>query len=42
MRLPRRVAIQLGFADQSHLSRHFKKLFLISPAQYARACSVPS
>jgi AraC-like DNA-binding protein len=35
---PSEVSMRLGFADQSHLSRHFKKQFLISPAQYVRAC----
>jgi len=35
---PFEVSMELGFADQSHLSRHFKKQFLISPAQYARTC----
>jgi AraC-like DNA-binding protein len=37
---PSEVSMQLGFADQSHFSRHFKKLFLVSPARYARACGM--
>jgi AraC-like DNA-binding protein len=35
---PSEVSMEMGFTDQSHLSRHFKKQFLISPAQYARTC----
>jgi AraC-like DNA-binding protein len=34
------VAAQVGFADQSHLTRHFKKLLRLTPGQYARACGV--
>jgi AraC-like DNA-binding protein len=30
------VAAQYGFFDQSHLTRHFKRLFGVTPAQYAR------
>lgn len=33
---PAPAAAQAGFADQSHLSRHFKKLMHLSPAQYKR------
>jgi AraC-like DNA-binding protein len=29
-----RVAAETGFADQSHLTRHFKRLVLITPGQY--------
>lgn len=29
-----RVAVETGFADQSHLTRHFKRLVLITPGQY--------
>jgi AraC-like DNA-binding protein len=28
------VAFQTGFADQSHLTRHFKKLVAVTPGQY--------
>ncbi|MBV9957230.1 MAG: AraC family transcriptional regulator [Acidobacteria bacterium] len=30
------VAQQTGFADQSHLTRHFKRLVAITPGQYAQ------
>jgi AraC-like DNA-binding protein len=30
------VASQTGFADQSHLTRHFKRLAVVTPGQYAR------
>lgn len=30
------VAAQTGFADQSHLTRHFKRLVLLTPGQYQR------
>jgi AraC-like DNA-binding protein len=30
------VAAQTGFADQSHLTRHFKRLVAVTPGQYAR------
>jgi AraC-like DNA-binding protein len=29
-----RVAIEAGFADQSHLTRHFKRLLQVTPGQY--------
>ncbi len=29
------VAAATGFADQSHLNRHFKRLVGITPARYA-------
>ncbi len=35
---PARVAVECGFFDQSHLTRHFKKVLGTTPAQYARAC----
>jgi AraC-like DNA-binding protein len=34
-RPPAEVASLTGFADQSHLHRHFKKLMSLTPAQYA-------
>lgn len=30
------VALETGFADQSHLHRHFKKMLGVTPGQYAR------
>lgn len=36
---PAQVAIEFGFVDQSHLTRHFKRVFGATPAQYARAAS---
>src|SRR4051812_33082851 len=35
------VALRCGFADQSHFTRHFKRLNGITPMQYARAESRP-
>lgn len=32
---PAAVAASLGFADQSHFARHFKRIMHITPAQYA-------
>ncbi|MHA6494001.1 AraC family transcriptional regulator [Pseudomonas borbori] len=40
--LPVAVAMQLGFADQSHLSRQFKQAYGVGPATYRKACSVVS
>jgi AraC-like DNA-binding protein len=34
--LPVEVAMIVGFADQSHLTRHFKRMWGITPAAYAR------
>lgn len=34
--LPVEVAMIVGFADQSHLARHFKRMWGITPAAYAR------
>lgn len=36
------VAARCGFADQSHFTRHFKRINAITPAQYARAKAVSS
>jgi AraC-like DNA-binding protein len=33
---PAHVAAEYGFVDQSHLTRHFKRLMGVTPAQYAR------
>ena len=38
--LPLAVATQLGFADQSHLSRQFKKVYGVGPGAYRSARSV--
>ncbi|AZC25470.1 MULTISPECIES: AraC family transcriptional regulator [Pseudomonas] len=35
--LPLEVATQLGFADQSHLSRQFKQVYGVAPAAYRSA-----
>lgn len=35
-RLAADVASELGFTDQSHLTRHFKRLTLMTPGDYAR------
>ncbi|MEM9484577.1 MAG: AraC family transcriptional regulator [Cyanobacteria bacterium P01_F01_bin.116] len=32
------AALATGFADQSHLHRHFKKMVGVTPGQYARGC----
>jgi AraC-like DNA-binding protein len=34
---PAVVAANTGFADQSHFTRHFKKIMHVTPMQYARA-----
>jgi AraC-like DNA-binding protein len=36
---PLSVAMQLGFADQSHLSRQFKQTYGVGPGAYRKACS---
>ena len=33
---PVHAAAHTGFADQSHLNRHFRRTFSVTPAQYAR------
>ncbi|MFI9384650.1 helix-turn-helix domain-containing protein [Kutzneria sp. NPDC052558] len=30
------VAVEVGFYDQSHLTRHFKRMLGVSPSRYAR------
>lgn len=35
---PLAVATQLGFADQSHLTRQFKQAYGVAPGAYRRAC----
>lgn len=35
---PAMVAAQLGFADQSHLSRQFKQAYGVAPGEYRLAC----
>ncbi|MGB3613577.1 MAG: AraC family transcriptional regulator [Elainellaceae cyanobacterium] len=32
------AALETGFADQSHLHRHFKKMVGVTPGQYRRGC----
>lgn len=39
---PARVATAVGFYDQAHLSRHFRRYLGISPARYARTGWGPS
>lgn len=36
-RRPAQVAAEFGFVDQSHLTRHFKRFFGVTPAEYAQA-----
>lgn len=38
---PVRVALETGFADQSHFTRHFSRVVGVSPATYARAVREP-
>ena len=35
------VSLQVGFSDQSHLHRHFRRLVGMTPGQYARAVAPP-
>lgn len=37
---PLAVAMQLGFADQSHLTRQFKQTYGIGPGAYRKACAI--
>jgi AraC-like DNA-binding protein len=39
---PSHVAHTFGFVDQSHLTRHFKRLVGITPFQYSRAGRLPT
>jgi AraC-like DNA-binding protein len=36
------VALHTGFADQSHLTRHFKRFVGVTPGQYVAGCGEPS
>jgi len=36
---PALVALQVGFADQSHLGRWFQRAYRLSPANYRRLCT---
>jgi len=36
---PAQVALELGFADQSHLGRWFLRAYGLTPAQYRRRCT---
>lgn len=35
---PLNVALQLGYADQSHLTRQFKQAYGVAPGEYRKAC----
>jgi AraC-like DNA-binding protein len=37
---PADVALRTGYADQSHLTRHFRRLVGVTPGQYARSCAI--
>lgn len=36
---PANVAVSVGFSDQSHLGRWFKRAYRLSPAAYQRSCT---
>jgi len=36
---PALVAMSLGFADQSHMGRWFRRAYGLTPARYRRRCS---
>nr|WP_314479810.1 AraC family transcriptional regulator [uncultured Pseudomonas sp.] len=38
-RTPAEVAVALGFADQSHLGRWFRRAYQLTPAHYRKRCS---
>ena len=40
-RHPAEIAVEVGFYDQSHLTRHFRRYFGITPARFAAACATP-
>ena len=37
---PTQVALEVGFYDQSHLGKHFKRFVGVTPAQFARGVRV--
>jgi AraC-like DNA-binding protein len=37
-----RAAADAGFADQSHMTRHFKKTYGLTPGHWARAVALPA
>jgi AraC-like DNA-binding protein len=39
---PAELAAELGFADQSHLGRHFRRLFGTSPRAYRDSMGAPA
>lgn len=41
-RTPAEAAAETGFADQSHLTRHFRRLLGFTPGRYRRASFVPA
>ncbi|MEK6291998.1 MAG: helix-turn-helix domain-containing protein, partial [Paraburkholderia tropica] len=38
-RTPAQVAAEVGFADQSHLGRWFRRAYRMTPAAYRRMCT---
>jgi AraC-like DNA-binding protein len=38
---PSDVAVELGFADQSHFTRHFRRIVGVAPGVYARSARIP-
>lgn len=38
-RTPAQVAVEVGFADQSHLGRWFRRAYRMTPAAYRRMCT---
>nr|WP_289624423.1 helix-turn-helix domain-containing protein [Sinorhizobium sp. 7-81] len=39
---PAEAALDAGFADQAHMSRHFKKAFGLSPGRWLRMAGTPA
>lgn len=37
---PAEVAAETGFADQSHLTRHFRAIYQVTPGEYRRECGL--